>query len=96
MFIVSALTASVYSVPRSIKEVETEYYDPKLNTTYIEKTFAIYFNDFGTSLDGRILYVVVTVIKNIGTIILLVIVNAYLYVELRKYYRKKSKLLKKV
>lgn len=95
MFIISALTATVYCLPRSIKEIETEYYNPEKNVTYTEKAFIIYFNSFGTSLDGRVLYVVVTVIKNIGTILIMIIVNTFLVIEMGKYYKKKSNLLKK-
>lgn len=95
MFIVSVLTAAVYASVRSIRKTVIEVYDPELNKTIATDSYSIYFNSFGTSDNGRILYVVVTVIKNIGTIIVMVVVNGFLMIEMNKYLKRKSKLLKK-
>jgi len=46
------------------------------------------------SLEGQALYVVVTVVKNIGTIIVMVIVNLMLVVEMRKYWNRKMNMTK--
>lgn len=96
MFVVSVLTGAIYAGVRAINETVTPVYDPTLNTTVIVSKYSIVFNDFGTSLEGKALYVVVTVIKNIGTIIVMVIVNSFLINEMKKYYQRKQRLTKKV
>lgn len=96
MFLISALTAVVYCSVRSIREVTDLVYYPDLNETRSVSKHIIYFNSWGTSLSGRLLYVIVTVIKNIGTIAVLIVINSMLIIEMKNYYNRKSKLLQKV
>lgn len=92
MFVVSALTGAIYAGVRTIKETVEPVYDPTLNKTVNVSKHSTVFSDFGTSLEGKALYVVVTVIKNIGTIIVMVIVNSFLIAEMKKYYQRKQRL----
>ena len=93
MSLVSVLTGTVYAAVRSIRETVSVVHDPVLNKTVNSSTYSIYFNDFGTSAEGRAIYVVVTVIKNIGLIIVMVVVNLLLVYEMKKYLLRKSKLV---
>ena len=81
MAIVSALVSSVYSIIRGIKQTST------LNV------YMVVFNQFGNSVQGKLLYTIVTVLKNIGTILILVLVNCLLTIEIKKFYDKKKMLL---
>ncbi len=94
MFLISLGTAVVYCVVRGIREVETSTFYPALNATKNVTSYVIFFNSFGVSLEGQALYVVVTVVKNIGTIIVMVIVNLMLVVEMRKYWNRKVNMTK--
>jgi hypothetical protein len=90
MLVISALTGSVYVVVRDIKETDI----PVANST--ATTYSIVFNDFGNGQIGHALYLVVTVLKSIGLIIIMVVVNSFLLLEMNRYYQRKLKLTRKV
>ena len=96
MFVISALTGALYAAVRGINEMVSKVNNTVLNQTVSTSSFSIIFNEFGSSVEGKALYVVVTVIKNIGLIIIMIVVNSFLVVEMNKYYQKKAKLVKKV
>ena len=86
------LISSVYCIIREIKP--TAKIKKMLNQTITTVTYSIVFNDFGISFFGQLLYLVITVLKNIGTIVLLGGVNIILSIEIRKFYNRKKHLLK--
>ena len=92
MLIVSMLVSSIYSTIREIKPTVAS--KTKLNQTITTVTYAIIFNEFGSSLDGQLLYLIITVLRNIGTIFLLGVLNILLTIEIQKFYNRKMHLLK--
>ena len=96
MFLVSVGTAFLYAGVRSIKKETKLVFDIELNKTESIDEYSIYFNTFGKSDHGRLIYVIVTMLKNFGTTIVLVILNILLVVEMKKYHEKRNKLLGKV
>ena len=81
MVIVSALVSSVYSVIRAVKQTSSL------------SVYVVVFNQFGNSVQGKLLYTIVTVLKNIGPILILFVVNCMLTIEIKKFYDKKKMLL---
>ncbi len=92
MFLVSLGTAVVYCAVRGIRQVESLTFYPEFNVTRNVTSYVIFFNSFGVSLEGQILYVVVTVVKNIGTLIVMIIVNVMLIFEMKNFWNRKLKI----
>ena len=92
MLILSIFISSVYIIIRTIKQ--DTHYKTTMNSTIISYTYSIVLNEFGTSFQGILIYIIVTALKNCLTIIVMIIVNTLLFVEIKKFYSRKNALLK--
>jgi len=62
------------------------------STSSYTPTYTVVFNSFGNSPEGTTLYLVVSVLKSVGLIVLMIIGNSFLIVEMNSYYKRKQRL----